>query len=135
MKRIHIISYHVAYWIYRVVNILAFNHFLYQENWYKGAYAVQLVLMPFFYVNYALLIPALIKKNHKKFFALSMIWVVVFVLIYSNWTIYQRYILYGEALRLPDYIETINNLIYIWLISTCFCLFEFWISNLKKNQA
>lgn len=130
-----IVLYHAIYWIYRIINTLVYNHFLYHENWYKGAYVVQLVLMPFFYVNYALLIPSLIEKKYIKFSLLSVAWTVLFVMVYANWTIYQRSILYGEALRLPDYTETANNLIYIWLISACFCLFEYWITTFTKNQS
>jgi hypothetical protein len=134
MKTIHVFIYHSFYWIYRIVNILAFNYFLFQQSWYKGAYVVQLVLIPFFYSNYGLLIPVLIKRNYKKFVAWSIVWLVIFIWVYSNWTIYQRHILYGEELWEPNYIETLNNVIYIWLISTCFCLFEYWINNLNKNQ-
>jgi|GEM_PF-7047446 len=135
MKRIHIIVYHCLYWIYRVVSTSASAYFIYHESWYKGAYVVQLVLMPFFYSNYALLIPWLIEKKRKYFIAGSLLWLISFVWVYSVWTIYQRNILYGEELWKPDYIETFNNLIYIWLISTAFCLFEYWIRNLNKNQA
>ncbi len=135
MKTKYIVLYHAIYWIYRIVNTLVFNHFLYHENWYKGAYVVQLVLMPFFYVNYAVLIPSLIEKRYAKFLLLTAAWTALFVMVYANWTIYQRNILYGEALRLPDYTETANNLIYIWLISACFCLFEYWITTFTKNQS
>ena len=135
MKGKYIVLYHAIYWIYRIVNTLVYNHFLYHEDWYKGAYVVQLVLMPFFYVNYALLIPSLIEKKYAKFFTLTAVWIALFVVVYAHWTIYQRNILYGEALRLPDYTETANNLIYIWLISACFCLFEYWITTFTKNQS
>ncbi|MBC7485372.1 MAG: histidine kinase [Cytophagaceae bacterium] len=135
MKGKYIVLYHAIYWIYRIVNTLVYNHFLYHENWYKGAYVVQLVLMPFFYVNYAILIPSLIEKKYTKFILLTSLWTTLFAIVYANWTIYQRTILYGEALRLPDYTETANNLIYIWLISACFCLFEYWITTFTKNQS
>lgn len=135
MKGKYIVIYHTIYWIYRIIHTLVYNHFLYHENWYKGAYAVQLVLMPFFYVNYAVLIPSLIEKKYAKFFTLTVAWTMVFVGVYANWTIYQRTILYGEALHLPNYTETANNLIYIWLISACFCLFEYWSTTFTKNQS
>ena len=135
MKGKYIVLYHAIYWIYRIVYTLVYNHFLYHENWYKGAYVVQLVLMPFFYLNYAVLIPSLIEKKYTKFFTLTAAWTTLFVVVYANWTIYQRNLLYGEALRLPDYTETANNLIYIWLISACFCLFDYWITTFTKNQS
>ena len=135
MKAKYIVLYHAIYWIYRVINTLVYNHFLYQEDWYRGAYVVQLVLMPFFYVNYAVLIPSLIEKKYTKFFTFTLVWAILFVVVYANWTIYQLHLLYGEALRLPDYTETANNLIYIWLISACFCLFEYWIATFTKNQS
>ncbi|MBC7450714.1 MAG: hypothetical protein H7259_04425 [Cytophagales bacterium] len=90
--------------------------------------------MPFFYINYGILIPCLLKKETKKFFIFTVLWSSAFIWAYSTWTIYQRSILYGEALRTPEYIETLNNLISIWLMSTGFCLFEFWIKNREKNQ-
>ena len=135
MNSMYIFIYHAIYWIYRVVSIWSFTYVLYGENWYKGAYIVQLVLMPFFYINYFFLIPLLINKHYKQFVSWSILWLASFVWAYSNWTIYQRKILYDEGLLFPDYIETCNNLIYIWLISTCFCLFEFWVKNIRKNQA
>jgi hypothetical protein len=134
MKRIHVIAYHCIYWIYRVLNILIYNFYLYNQSWYKGAYVVQLVLMPFFYLNYGFLIPSLIKREFKKFLIGTFLWIVLFAYVYSQWTIYQRNILYGEELWLPNYIETLNNIIYIWLISSCFCFFEYWIKNLSNNQ-
>ncbi|HEY8400896.1 MAG TPA: hypothetical protein VIK89_06520 [Cytophagaceae bacterium] len=134
MKKRHVVMYHSVYWIYRVVNILTFNYFLYQENWYRGAYVVQLVLMPFFYINYGVLIPTLLKKQFIRFVVLTILWIAGFVQVYSVWTAYQRNWLYGETVASPDYIETLNNLIYIWLISAAFCLFEYWIKNLKKIQ-
>jgi hypothetical protein len=134
MSRGHVTLYHSVYWIYRVINIWAFVYFIYGESWYRGAYAVLLILMPFFYINYGLLIPSLLEKKHWKFFILTFLWIISFVWVYSNWTIYQRNILYDEGLRLPDYIETLNNLISIWLISSGACLFEFWIKNRNKNK-
>lgn len=134
MKKKHIVLYHATYWINRVVNIWAFVYFIYGESWYRGAYVVLLVLMPFFYTNYGILIPSLLEKKRKKFFILTLVWIICFVWAYSKWTIYQRFILYGEELWAPDYIETANNLISIWLISSGSCLFEFWIKNREKNQ-
>jgi hypothetical protein len=135
MKRLYIILYHCIYWIYRIVHILTFNHYFYHESWYKGSYVVQLVLIPFFYTNYGILIPALLEKKYKKFIFLNIVWATSFVWVYSRWTIYQRNLLYNESLIPPDYIETSNNVIYIWLISSCFCMFEYWIKNLKNIES
>jgi hypothetical protein len=134
MKRSHIILYHSIYWIYRVIHIWVFVYFLYGGSWYKGAYVVQLVLMPFFYLNYGVLIPSLIAKRNKRFYFLTFLWVVGFIWVYSRWTIYQMHFLYGDILYPPEYIETLNNLIYIWLISSGVCLFEHWIKNRNKNK-
>lgn len=134
MKRYYILLYHSIYWIYRIINIMTFVYLVYGESWYKGSYAVLLILMPFFYVNYGILIPWLIQKKYKIYFFSLLAWMAGFVFCYSRWTVYQGYILNHEAIRQADYVETLNNLIYIWLISTGFCLFEFWIRNRDKNS-
>jgi hypothetical protein len=134
MSRRYILLYHIVFWIYRIVHILTFNYYVHEVVWYRGAYVVQLVLMPFFYLNYSWLIPALIRKEYKKYAALSIVWILVFFWVYSRWTMYQLHFLYGTDILAPTYNETFDNIIYIWLISTSFCLFEYWVSNLERNK-